>query len=133
MAAGGLLLGAVGQVFGIIGGLKVAKAEKKAEKLRKQQMELESMRKKREVFREGQIRRAEVTANATSQGAGEGSGLQGGLAGITGSVNRNNLAVNQDTEIGRGIFKANAKAAAGRGIASIGQGISSIGSLFGSV
>ena len=69
MAAAGFLLGAVGQVFGIVGGLKTAKAEKKAEKLRERQMELESMRKKRENFRQGQIQKAEVTASSRNPAA----------------------------------------------------------------
>ena len=82
MAAAGALLGAVGQVFGIIGGLKTAKAEKKMESLRERQMELEAMRKKRENIRQGLIARAEVTASAVGAGAGDSSALAGGLAGI---------------------------------------------------
>jgi hypothetical protein len=131
MAAGGLILGVVGQAFSLYGGLKTAKAEKKAEKLRERQMELESLRKKRENFRQGQIQKAEVISNAVSSGAGESSALAGGIAGITGSVNRNNLAVNQDTEIGHSLFKQSRRAATGRGISGIGEGISAIGSLFG--
>ena len=131
MAVAGALLGVVGQAFGLVGGLKAAKAEKKAEKLRERQMNLEAARKKRENIRTSLIQKAEVTATATAQGAGDSSALEGGIAGIEGAKNRNNLAVEQDRQIGAGIFKQNRKAAAGRGIAGIGEGISSIGSLFG--
>ncbi len=132
MAAGGLILGAVGQAFSLFGGMKAAKAEKKAEKLRERQMELEGLRKKRENLRQSFIQKAEITSNAVSSGAGDSSALEGGVAGVTGQANRQNLAVNQDLEIGHGIFKQNAKAAKGRSIAAIGEGISSFGSLFGS-
>lgn len=131
MAAAGALLGVVGQVFGIVGGMKTAKAEKKMEKLRERQMELEAARKKRENIRTSLIQKADVTANATAQGAGDSSALEGGIAGIEGQKNRNNLAVNQDTEIGRSLFKYNAIAAKGRGIAAIGEGIANIGGTFG--
>lgn len=133
MAAGGMLLGVVGQAFSLIGGLKVAKAEKKAEKLREKQMNLEADRKKRENLRQSQIARANITSAAVTQGAGDSSGLAGGIAGVTNAANRNNVAVEQDRQIGTGIFRQNAKAAAGRGMAGIGEGISSFGSLFGSV
>ena len=131
MAAAGAIIGAVGQVFGIIGGLKTAKAEKKMEKLRERQMGLEAMRKKRENLRQGLIAQAEVTAGAVGAGAEDSSALSGGIAGIKGSVNRNNLAVSQDETIGHSMFRQNAKAAAGRGLASIGQGISSLGGAVG--
>jgi hypothetical protein len=119
-------LAIVGQVFGFVGGMKTAKAERRAEGLRARQMELEGMRKKRENIRQAQIQRAEVTSNAVSSGAGESSALAGGLAGITGSQNRNNLAVNQDLQLGREMFRANAKAAKGRGISAVGDVITGI-------
>jgi len=131
MAAGGMILGVVGQAFGLIGGMKTAKAEKKAEKLREAQMNLEAQRKKRENIRSSLISKAEVTSTAVAQGAGDSSALEGGIAGITQAANRNNAAVEGDRQIGSAIFRQNAKAAKGRGIAAIGEGISSFGSLFG--
>lgn len=131
MAAAGAMLGIVGQAFGLIGGMKAAKAEKKAEKLREAQMNLEAMRKKRENIRTSLISKAEVTSTAVAQGAGDSSALEGGIAGITQAANRNNAAVEGDRQIGSAIFRQNAKAAKGRGIAAIGEGISSFGSLFG--
>jgi hypothetical protein len=131
MAVAGALLGVVGQAFGLIGGLKTAKAEKKAEKLRERQMNLEAARKKRENIRQAQIQRAEVASNAVSSGAGDSSALAGGIAGIEGAANRNNVAVEQDRQIGAGIFRQNRKAASGRGIAGIGEGISAFGSSIG--
>lgn len=131
MAAGGLLLGVVGQAFSLVGGLKAAKAEKKIEKLRERQMNLEAMRKKRENYRQSLIQKAEVTSSAVDQGAGESSALAGGIAGITGQVGRNNLAVEQDRQIGTSIFRQNEKVAKGRGIVAIGEGIGSFGSMLG--
>lgn len=120
----------VGTVFGLIGANKQAKAAKRAEALRQRQMNLEAMRQKRQLVREGIVARANATNNAVAQGAAEGSGLAGGIATVTGNQNRNVQAVNQDTELSNGIFAANKKYASGGTLIAIGQGISSLGSAF---
>lgn len=126
-------LNIVGTVVGFIGQRKAAKAAKKADRLRERQMNLEAMRKKRELIREGIVARATAVSNATNQGAGEGSGLAGGLAQITGAQNRNTTAVSQDLSIGGGIFSANRQAAKGDALVSLGSGISSIGNSIGNM
>ena len=68
-------LSLVGGVVSALGSIGQAKASKKAEALRQQQMNLEAVRKQREMVREGIVARASATSNAVSQGAGEGSGL----------------------------------------------------------
>lgn len=124
-------LSVIGGVVSAIGAMKQAKASAKAEKLRSRMMQLEAMRKRRELIREGVVARAQATSNAVAQGAGEGSGLKGGIAQITNQQNRNVLASRQDEELGKGVFKANAAYAKAGGMISIGQGISSLGSAFG--
>lgn len=124
-------LSVIGGVVSAIGAMKQAKASAKAEKLRSRMMQLEAMRKRRELIREGVVARAQATSNAVAQGAGEGSGLKGGIAQITNQQNRNVLASRQDEALGKGVFKANAAYAKAGGMISIGQGISSLGSAFG--
>ena len=123
-------LSVIGGVVSAIGAMKQAKASAKAEKLRSRMMQLEAMRNRRELIREGVVARAQATSNAVAQGAGEGSGLKGGIAQITNQQNRNVLASRQDEELGKGVFKANAAYAKAGGMISIGQGISSLGSAF---
>jgi hypothetical protein len=67
-------------------------------------MELSSRRQQMETMRNAQRLRAQATASATTQGAQFGSGLQGGLAGVTDQSAYNNLGVNQNTQIGENIF-----------------------------
>ena len=124
-------LSVIGGVVSAIGSMKQAKASAKAEKLRERMMSLEAIRKRREIVREGVVARAQATSNAVAQGAGEGSGLQGGIAQITGRQNRNIVASTQDEELGHGVFKANRQYAKAGGLISLGQGISSLGSAFG--
>ena len=124
-------LSVIGGVISAIGSMKQAKASAKAEKLRERMMGLEALRKRREIVREGVVARAQATSNAVAQGAGEGSGLQGGIAQITGRQNRNTLASTQDEEIGHKVFKANRQYAKAGGMIALGQGISSLGSAFG--
>ena len=123
-------LAIVGGVISAIGASKQAKASAKAESLRERMMQLEAMRKRRELVREGVVARAQATSNATAQGAGEGSGLKGGIAQITAQQNRNTLASTQDEELGHGVFSANRKYAKAGGMISFGQGISQLGSAF---
>jgi hypothetical protein len=118
---------AIGGVVGAFGQFRQAQASERAEKLRKRQMNLEAMRKKREIIREGVMARAQALSAATAQGGAEGSGLAGGYGQITGQVNRNMLATNQDQQLGNRMFKANAQYAQGGMISSVGQGISSVG------
>lgn len=118
---------AIGGVVGAYGQFTQAKASERAEKLRKRQMNLDAMRKKRELIREGVMARAQALSAATAQGAGEGSGLAGGIAQVTGQVNRNVQATNQDQQLGNKMFRANQSYAQGGMISSVGQGIASVG------
>lgn len=116
-----------GTLATVAGTVVSAQAQTKAERLRKRQADLEVMRRQREIIRQGQLARAQATATAVSQGAEGGSGLQGGLAGISGAVGRQALSLNQNKEIGDDMFKANAQNARGQSIANLGGGLSSFG------
>jgi hypothetical protein len=84
-------------------------ALQKAERLRERQMNLQAQRERRDAIRQAMAARATALATATSQGASApGSSALGGAYGqITGEANRQVLAINQNQEIGAGIFKAN--------------------------
>jgi hypothetical protein len=123
----GLGIAAVGTGVQAYGSMQAAEASQDAEKLRKKQMSLDAMRKRREVLREAMLARSTALSNATAQGAEEGTGLQGGFAQIAGQAASNISHINQSEDIGKGIFDANATAAGAQGIASIGQGAQNFG------
>lgn len=124
-------LGAVtslaGTAAGVVGQFQQQAAAKKAEKLRERQMDLEAARERRNIARNAIIARAESTAAATAQGAQLGSGLAGGQAQITGTAAQGTLGVNQNQEIGKGIFAANRQMASAQTMSSFGQGLQGIG------
>lgn len=88
-------------------GQKAQAASQQAESERKRQMELDARRRQREVIRQQVGARSLALANATSQGAGGGSGLQGGYSQIAGRTGVNMTGIDQNLEIGRNIFDAN--------------------------
>lgn len=90
-------------------------------------MDLDAARRRRQIIREAQLARATALSNATNQGAASGSGLQGGLAQITGQENESILGVNQNQELGTDIFKANADARSGQTISNVGQAFQTVG------
>jgi hypothetical protein len=106
------------QLFGMSEGMDAAKQsatikkgiaedEQKINEQKRQQMLLESSRKQMEVFRNMQRQRAMATAAAVNQGASSGSGLQGGLAGVSGQSLYNSLGISQNVELGQNIFSIN--------------------------
>lgn len=123
-------VGLIGGVIQAVGAMKQAKASKKAEEARERQMQLEQMRKRREIVREGVVARATATSNASAQGASEGSGLQGGLAQVTQQQNRNLLASRQDEALGSEVFRQSRKFAKAGGMIAFGSGLSSLGQAF---
>ena len=125
----GLALGAAGAATNYLGQRKVAKATKKQERVRQQQMNLDVARKRREVVRKLIIARATGVSNATNQGASLGdSAVQGGLFQATGTANVAGLELNQNADLGGQMFSANAMEASGRGTAAFGSALSSWGS-----
>jgi hypothetical protein len=99
-----------------------------------QAMELSSRRQQTETMRNAQRQRSQATAAATSDGAQFGSGLQGGLAGVTDQSLFNAQGVNQNTQIGQSIFGLDAgisndksQIAGLQGQQATDQGIASLG------
>lgn len=134
MAAFSTLIGAAGaaatavgvgaQVFGMV---RAQKGEKRAEQIRKAQMDLESQRERRSVVRQANVARAAALSNATAQGAQDGSGLAGGQAQISGQAGTAISATNQNQQLGGQMFSANRMISSGNTMSSIGSGIQSLG------
>jgi len=78
------------------------------EATKRQAMEVDARRQQLEIIRNQQRGRALGLTTATAQGAGKGSGLQGGYGQISGQTGVNLLGVQQNLEAGRNIFNANA-------------------------
>lgn len=127
MMTAALALSVVGTAVGVYGTIKQGQAMKKAEQLRKKQMDLDATRRRREIVRQATIARSTALANATASGSAQGSGLQGGQASITANAGNQIVQTNQAQEIGAGIFSANAQAAQYGTIASVGQGLGNLG------
>lgn len=104
--------------------------EQQIEAQRFQAMELDARRQTMDAIRNEQRARALGLTNATSQGAAQGSGLQGGYGQISGQANQNILGIGQNLDIGRAIFGFNSGIsqqklayAAGGDIINQGQGV----------
>lgn len=82
-------------------------AEQRQEQIRQQAMELEARRRQIEIVRQRQRAQAMGLATATSQGAAQGSGLQGGYAQAAGQSNFNALGISQNLQLGQQMFGAN--------------------------
>jgi cell division protein FtsL len=149
-SAGGLAgLGGLG--FSLFGGLQqmdaskeeadisknIAGYEQQINEKHRQAMELDANRQQMQTVRTAQVARATALQNATTQGAQQGSGLQGGYGGIAGQTGVNQLGISQNLQIGENLFDLNnqisqqkmrmadakSKAAQGQGLASFGGDI----------
>lgn len=85
----------------------IAAEEQKLNQQRRLQMELSARREQLQIYRNNQRLRAQATQAAVNQGASMGSGLQGGLAGVTAGSAFNLQGVTQNLEIGRNMFAIN--------------------------
>lgn len=120
--------GIAGTVVSYMGAKKQAKAQEKAEELRKLQLNVESTRARRQAVRESIVARSQAMSNATAQGAEGGSGIQGGMAQISGQAASNIQGVNQGQTIGLQMFDANKEASRGASMQATGQAITGFGS-----
>jgi hypothetical protein len=127
---------AVGVGASLLGGYQqlqgqrmMIKAQQRAEKLRERQMNLQAMRERREVIRNSILARSTALATTTAQGAAaQGSSALGGAYGqIGGDAGRQTVAINQNQEIGKGIFKANRQYFRGTQQVGMGQAIAGAG------
>jgi hypothetical protein len=127
LLVGSLALTAAGTGIAVKGQMGMSAAQKKGEKLRKAQMDLDASRQRREAIRQGIVARSQALYNANAQGAEGGSGLPGGYGQVTGETGRQVQAVNQNQQIGAGIFAANRDYYSQSSVASFGQGMVSLG------
>lgn len=123
----GALTGIAGTAMQYAGSQKAQEGQERAEKLREAQMTIESTRQKRQIIRQALVARSDALTAATSQGAAQGSGLQGGLAQIGGQANTNLTGVNQSQQLGQEMFAANRTISRGQTMQSTGSGLSSLG------
>lgn len=115
---------------------KALQQQAQEEQVRRKQMELDSRRRRREVIRQAQLARATALTSATAQGAGQGSGLQGGYGQISGRTGVNSLGISQNEAFGSQIFDLNAgasnfysQAARAGSTSAMGAGLTSLGGL----
>lgn len=127
IAAIGVAASVAGTATAYVGAQKQADAAEEAEKLRKRQMDLEADRQRRQIARQAAVARGQALSNATVQGAGAGSGAQGGMSGIVGEGALATRDVTTNQQIGAGIFNANAQYAQAGSMVAAGQGLSSLG------
>jgi hypothetical protein len=121
----------VGTGVQVAGMAKQEAAQEKAEKAREQQMNLDMQRKRRETMRQAVLARSTALTNANAQGAQQGSGLQGGLAQITGAEYRNVGGLRQDQALGKEVFEANRDYAFGQMITGFGSAMTNSASAMG--
>lgn len=121
------IFSAAGSIAGIVGSVISYNGQRKAEEIRKNQMNLEAARARREQVRKAQVARAAATASAWNQGAGTSSALSGGQSQILGQAARNTVAINSDQNFSKQMFDANRQIAQGNMIGTLGAGISSLG------
>lgn len=156
-----LAIGAVGLGMSIFGGMGQASKSAEAAQISKdeaqqeqginaakqQQMEIEARRTQLENVRNSQRARAMATNAAVSQGAAQGSGLQGGLGQIQDQNMFNQQGVNQALGIGRQIGTFNSlisndkmkmadvqsQSASDAGMASLGGALIKAGPIIGQI
>ena len=123
----------------------IAQAQIQQNQVRYKSMEMDARRRELEVIRNSQRARALAVTTATSQGAAQGSGLQGAYGQISGQSNNNLSGIEQSLQSGKEIFKldsaissyrygiadAQSKMAEGQGMSSLGNSLISLAPTFG--
>lgn len=127
IAAVGVAVAAGGAYMQYEGQKDAASAQRAQNALNERRTNLEANRKKRELYRQTMITRAQSLATSTNQGAG-GSSAQGGATGDIFNAGQYNVAgVNQGQDFSRqNVGLNNAIGSAGT-MASMGSGMSSLG------
>jgi hypothetical protein len=126
----GLAVSAVGVGLQAYGQNQMAEAQEDAEKSRKKQMQLDTIRRRRQAIREMMQARALSLSNATNAtGGAETSGMLGGMFQAQGVASRSITDLNQNLALGTDIFTANARAAQAEGLAYTGSGLKDFGGM----
>lgn len=108
-----------------------AAANKQGENVRRQQMELDAGRRRRQAVRESLLARAQAQTVGTAQGASDSSGVAGAMAQATATGLQNQNTATQAEILGGRIFDVNARFAdatlRGQQAMATGSMISSLG------
>lgn len=125
---------AVGAVAGVAGTLQsgqaardASRASREQEQIRRQQLELENIRRQRAIIRQTQAARAQAIASASTRGVSNSDVLPGALGQIETQSGAALLAQSENTQLSRGIFDTNAAISEARADAARGQAISDFG------
>lgn len=117
-----------GTAYSFVKGQEQAKASKRAEALRRRQMQMEVSQRKREEIRKFQLNRATAASNIQgATGSLEGSAFPGAVSGYTSTLGTQLGDISTSASIGEGLFSANAAYSAASAGVQTGQGISSFG------
>lgn len=127
----GLVSAVGGGIMSYMGQQRAINAEKDANRLQQQQMNLDAARSRRNIARQAIIMRGQALSAATSQGAGYGqsSGIAGGLAGVSNQESSAQLGLNQNTMNANSLFAARNDMFSGESQAATGNAISSFGGM----
>jgi len=126
----GTIASGVGAYTQYQGSKQVSAASRRAEMVRKAQMEAESRRKQMEIFRQAALQRSRAISSAVARGIDtgtQGSTLGGSLGGIASQAGNNVLANSENLAFGRQLFGLNADIAEGQGRAALGGAYSDFG------
>ena len=118
---------AIGTGVSLYGQSQQTAAMQRSENARQQQLNLESMRRRREIIRNAVVARSAATFSASTQGAMYGSGLPGGQGQVYGEAGRQTGAVNQNEELGGRVFGANQDYYNASGFTTFGTALTSLG------
>jgi len=128
-------LGAVGVGLTLIGGLESNRLQRKSvseqregRRLQKKQSDIKAARTRAATIREGRIKRAQILASATTQGAGGSSGVAGGVGSLQTQVATQVGGTFQAQAMGADISSHLEAAASAQSGAATAQAVSSIGS-----
>ena len=106
---------------------KEARAQRKISREQQRAAALEAHRARRRTIREARIARGTALNIAGQVGAGESSGLAGGLSGISAQAGANLGFSGQTEAIGRRITGFGAQASRAASLSAIGGGVASLG------
>lgn len=138
-------VGAAAAVAGTIGSVYMSQQQassarksqriaQEQENIRQRQMNLDAIRKKREIIRQQQMAMAQAQSTAVGQGADSGSALEGAYGSISGQSGVNLQGVNINQSMGNEMFALNRRGtqignqASAAGTAAAGfSGLSSLG------
>ena len=117
-----------GTGYSIYSGIQQAGEQKKAAKVRDRQNALETQRRRRQGIREARIKRASAVNAASQFGAGETSGIAGGMSSLGSQAGAAAGFTSQQGQLSN-LFSGYQQSAADFGTqAAIGRGVSSVGS-----